>query len=221
MTTPKSPIDDVPGSQRIGPTSPIGEDRKLETTTGQSFSSFMQPNEGASSAAGIGKTPMASPFDLAHGQSTLPSGPNFQTLLTQVNGAQSTLGDLNMQLSNPNLKLKQSSKYLLKNKLSDANTHLHAANSKMGAPLVEEEPQEDPGAGPIARFIGYVTSGQHQLEAAKQHLQAMKDQGQNLKPGDLLLIQVQLNLAQQSLEYSSVVLSKAMDDIKMLMNVQL
>lgn len=214
-----SPLDNLPRTDRIDSTNPIGQDQKGLGTPQQSFSSYMQPGA-QGPTPGTPQANLASPFDLAGAQTRLAAGPNFDTLLTQVTSAQSALGDLNSQLSNPNLKLKQSYKYLLKNKLTEASTHLTAANSKIGTPL-ENEDDEQEGGGPLAKFIGYVTSGQNKLEAAKRQLQEMKSKGDQMKPGDFLLIQVQLNLAQQSLEYSSVVLSKAMDDMKMLLNVQL
>ncbi len=219
MTT-KSPLDDLPGSQRIVGTSPIGEDRKLAVPTQQPFSSYMEETKNAT-LGGSTKTPLASPFDIAAGQTTLPATPTIETLSSQVVNAQSTLGDVNTYLSNPNLKLKQSSKYLLKNKLGDANTHIRTAATRMGVEEKEQKEEISPGAGPITRFVSYVTNGQNMLESAKHKLNQMKELGQNLKPADFLLIQVQLNLAQQSLEYSSVVLSKAMDDIKMVLNIQL
>lgn len=216
----KSPLDEVPGSQRIGATRPIepsGEE-KLGVPA-QPFSSYMEEAK-SSTLGGSTKTPLASPFDIAAGQTRLPAVPNLETITNQVTVAQSTLGDVNSYLSNPNLKLKQSSKYLLKNKLQDSNTHLRTAATRLGAePATEEE--ISPGSGPISRFIGYVTNGQNLLHSAKQKLSEMKEKGDNLKPADFLLIQVQMNLAQQSLEYSSVVLSKAMDSVKQLMNVQL
>jgi|LNFM01.1.fsa_nt_gb hypothetical protein len=216
--TSRSPLDDVPGAQRIVSTGPIGEDRHLGVPA-QPFSSYMEESKSAT-LGGTTKTPLASPFEIAAGQTTLPATPTLETLSTQVVNAQSTLGDVNSYLNNPNLKLKQSSKYLLKNKLSDANTHIRTASTRLGVDQPEEK-EISVGAGPIARFVNYVTNGQNLLESSKQKLAEMKEKGEDLKPADFLLIQVQLNLAQQSLEYSSVVLSKAMDDIKMIMNIQL
>ncbi|MBI2742963.1 MAG: hypothetical protein HYX48_03510 [Chlamydiales bacterium] len=214
----KGPLDEVPGKQRIDATAPIGEEQKL-STTGQPFSSYMEEAK-SSTLGGTTQTPLASPFDIAAGQTKLPATPTLATITNQVSNAQSTLGDVNSYLSNSNLRLKQSSKYLLKNKLQDANTHIRTASTRLGAEPKEEE-EMSAGTGPMSRFIGYVTNGQSLLNGAKQRLAQMQEKGDNMKPADFLLIQVQLNLAQQSLEYSSVVLSKAMDDVKMLLNVQL
>ncbi len=216
--TPKGPLDDLPGSQRIDSTARIGEDRHLGVPT-QQFSAYMEEAK-SSTLGGTTKAPLSSPFEIAAGQTILPASPTVDTLRTQVVNAQSTMGDINNYLTNKDLKLKQSSKYLVKNKLQDANQHIRTATTRMGAE-VPAEAEISPGAGPISRFINYVTNGQNMLYSAKHRLSDMKDQGDNMKPADFLLIQVQLNLAQQSLEYSSVILSKAMDDIKQIMSVQL
>ncbi len=110
--TASTPFEDVTSTSKIDSTQRIGEDRHLGST-GQPFSTYMQ--EGQANVLGTpGKPAAVSPFDLAHGPTTLPAAPTFDTLLGQVNNAQSTMGDVNSYLSNPNLKLKQSSKYLPK-----------------------------------------------------------------------------------------------------------
>ncbi len=212
MTTPEDAIR----PERIGGTTPIGEDRKLSTPT-QSFQSYMQKEASPLAAA---KTPQLSPFDLAHGPNALTSGPTVQTLLAQVNAAQTTMGDLSTQLNTPNLKLKPSQKYLLKNKLSDASGYLRTANGKLGG---EQPPETEvaAGSGPIGRFLGYITDGQNNLEAAQQKLKDLQASGQSMNPAELLLIQVKLNKASQELEYASVLLSTAVSGIKMLFSVQL
>jgi hypothetical protein len=197
---------------RIGPTMPIGGDQKKMPAS--SFQSMMQQ---AGGAPGHPVSGLGSPFDLAQ-RTALTSTPTLSTLITQVTAAQGTLGDISTQFNTPNLKLKQSRKYLLKNKMGEANDHIFSASSLLG--LEPSEPSA-PLAGPFGKFIGMISDGQNKLKEAQGQLQALKDKGQQLTPGDMLLVQVKLNLAQQELEYSSVVLSKAIDDMKMLFNIQL
>ncbi len=210
---------DIAAAVRIPSTSPIdtGEDRALPT---QSFSSFMKEGAGSSPLAASGKTSMISPFDLMHGQPPLAQAPTMETLLAQINSAQSTMGDINSQLNTPNLKLKSSTKYVMKNKLTDANASLRTANAKMGAQVPEETNPSQFG-GPLGKFFSYLSDGQAQLESAKSQLQNLKSKGDNISPGDFLLIQVKLNKAQQELEFTSVLLSNAVSDIKQMMQVQL
>jgi hypothetical protein len=202
---------------RIGAVNPVGEGGKQLPSSTQSFESFMKPGE---AGAAPGKLPMQSPFDiLPHGQ-TLATTPTFDTVLNQAKAATSTLGDIQTQLTTPNLKINQGRKYLLKNKLTEANAHLHAANAKMGVEIAPKGDEETP-TGPLGKFIKLVTDGQQQLEAAKQQLHQMKDKGEALSPGDLLLIQLKVNTAQQNLEFSSMILSKAVEDTKLLLQTQL
>ena len=210
MTTPGP--ENIP---KLNQMVPIGEEQKSAPT--QPFSSYMK-NVEPNPLLGQ-KTPQISPFDLAHGQ--LPAaGPTMGTILAQATQAQATLGDLSTQLNTPGLKLKQSSKYILKNKLSSAKAHIRSAASKMGAEEVKDAPVLA-GSGPLQKFLALVTDGQNQLENAQDLLKGLKDKGENLSPGDMLMIQIKLAKAQQEIEYSSILLSKAVDDIKMLINIQL
>jgi hypothetical protein len=207
-----APDDEIPRSNTVGP---IGQEAPKPPT--QPFQSYMQ---GAQPNALLASTPpQVSPFDLAHG--TLPpAGPTMTTLLAQAKQAHTVLGDMATQLNTPNLKLKQSSKALLKKKLGSANSHLRSAAAAMGAEVIPES-ATPAGANPIQKFLAMITDGQTQLQGAQDLIAGLKDKGENLSAADMLLIQIKLNKAQQELEYSSILLSKAMDDIKMLMNIQL
>jgi predicted PhzF superfamily epimerase YddE/YHI9 len=211
---------DVESTDRIFPTTPVGAGEKGESPLAtQPFSSFMK--QGAvSPMETAGKSSMISPFQMMQGQPPLAQAPSMDTLVAQVNNVQSTMGDINNQLTTPNLKLKASTKYLLKSKLTDANDTLRTFNAKIGA-NVPEEPPTSSFSGPLGKFFGYLTDGQQQMDSAKQQLQSLKDKGGQLSPGDFLLVQVKLNKAQQLLEFSSVLLSNAVSDFKQLMQVQL
>lgn len=136
----------------------------------RSFQSYMDSGTGgANPLLASGQSAQISPFDLAQGQ-VLAAGPTPATIQAQAKVAQSSLGDVSNQLNTPNLKLRQSSKYILKNKLSSANALIRSAGAKMGVPD-QPQPQLPSGAGPIQRFLGLVTDGQNQLEAAQSQLQ--------------------------------------------------
>jgi hypothetical protein len=211
---------DLEDPGRIFETIPIGggeaEKGGMAVPT-QQFSTFMKAGTPMETA---GKSPMISPFAMMQGQPPLAQAPTMETLLAQVNNVQSTMGDINSQLNTPNLKLKASTKYLVKSKLTDANDHLRSANAKLGG---EMPPEADISkfTGPLGRFFSYLTEGQSQMDSAKQQLQNLKDKGEGLSPGDFLLVQVKLNKAQQLLEFTSVLLSNAVSSIKQMMQVQL
>jgi hypothetical protein len=211
---------DIEDPGNIFPTTAIGAGGKESMAVPtQSFSALMQPGS-ANPLAAAGKSSMISPFALMQTPAPLATTPSLDTLMAQVNGAQSTLGDINSQLNTPNLKLKASTKYLVKSKLSDANDNLRTFNAKIGAD-VPDEPDISKFSGPLGRFFAYLNDGQAQMQSAQQQLQNLKDKGDNITPGDFLLIQVKLNKAQQLLEFTSVLLSNAVSGLKQMMQVQL
>ena len=206
--------DDV---TKLDPVRRVGEDQKSTTAPGKGFESYME--KAGQQMQGAGKTTAASPFNLVQPQPPLASGPTFDSLLGQVKSAQVMLGDMNSDLNTKNLKLKQSQRHLLRSKLGSANTYLKAANSKMGAEAPTPPPST--GGGIIGKFLDYVADGQSNLAAAQNQLMNLKGKGDALKPADFLAIQLKLAHAQQEIEYASIMLSKAVDDMKTMMNIQL
>ena len=206
--------DDV---TKLDPVRRLGEEQKSTSTPGKGFESYME--KAGEQMQGAGKTTAVSPFDLAQAKAPLASGPTFDSLLSQVKSSQVMLGDMNNDLNTKNLKLKQSQKYLLRSKLQNANGYLKAANTKMGAEAPATLPST--GGGIMGKFLNYISDGQSNLAAAQQQLMGLKGKGDALKPADFLAIQVKLAHAQQEIEYASIMLSKAVDDMKTLMNIQL
>jgi hypothetical protein len=208
--------DNVP---KLDPMRRIGEEQKPGGALpgGQGFESYM---EKAGSAPGAGKPIGVSPFDLAHGQTMLPSKPSFDTLLSQVKSAHNMLGDMTNSLNTKDLKLKPSQRYLLRNKLKNANTYLRSANGKLGAPI-PAEPKETKSGGILGKFLNYISDGQNNLMAAQKQIANLKGKGDTLQPADFLSIQIKMSHAQQEIEYASIMLGKAVDTLKTLMNIQL
>lgn len=210
--------DDV---SRVDPLKEIGDEHKINTPTstpGKSFEEFMQK---AGQQPEVKTSGNLSPFELSQGKTPLAAGATFDSLMTQVKQAQTTLGDINNGLNTKNLKLKQSQRYLLKNKLTDANAHIRAANAKMGAETPPPAAPQASGGGIIGKFLDYVSEGQSNLMAAQQQILNLKGKGDSLKPADFLAIQLKLGHAQQEIEFASIMLSKAVDDLKMIFNIQL
>lgn len=215
--------DPTPDPNPVSPskvTKPITEgEKQAGEGTVRPFAPYMQQGRGETNPlTTAGKTPQVSPFDLAQGKVPAP-GPTYDTIQTQAKMAHASMGDIANQLQTPKLKLKQSTKYLLKNKLTSAKGNILSAANKLGAPTVEDE--EPKGSGALATFLNLVTSGQRQLAATQQQITQIASQGKSMNPADMLLVQVKLNKAQQQLEYSSMLLGKAVDDLKQMMNIQL
>lgn len=184
------------------------------------FQSFMQ-GESPSAARGqvsqASKTP--SPAEITRGTTFQTAGPSFDSILAQAKTARDSLGTVETQLKEPNLKLKRSQTHLIKNKLTDANEYIRAAAGKVG---VNGAPMKTPSGGsPLERFLAYVNDGQDQLVQVQQKLKELSAKGQQLNAADMLAVTVKMNLAQQEIEYSSTLLGKVIDSIKQMINVQL
>ena len=210
---------------RITPGMPLEPtDRLHPTAPTTSFESKMKGAPGAppggpgTQGVAPGQPGAPSPMEASKGPA-FTGTPTFDTIGTQAKNAQDTLGTVGQQLNTPNLKFKRAQSHLLRNKLQDANSYIRSAGAKVG---VEAPPMKSsPGASPIDRFIAYVNDGQDQLQAVQDKLKQMAANGEEIRPGDMLLIQVKMNLAQQEIEYSSTLLGKVIDSLKQIMNIQL
>lgn len=215
---PTGSPDEISNPMNIDPTKSIqpGEDQGAKPS--QSFESFMKEGQGPQQGA---KTEGPSPFDLvAQGKAAVTTGPSHESILGQMNSTSSVLGDLQTQMNNKNLNLRQSQKYLLRNKLTSANQNIRTATQKTGV-KTDDAPSQFNRKNPVTKFLGLLSDSQNQLQNAQSKINEMNISGQSLNPGDLLLIQIKLAKAQQELEYSSVLLSTAVSDIKTLFNIQL
>lgn len=210
--------DEISSATNIDPTKSIQPGEQEQPKPSQSFESYMK--EGGTQAPGT-KTEGPSPFDLAaQGKAAVSTGPSHESIMGQINSTSSVLGDLQSQMNNKNLNLRQSQKYLLRNKLTSANQNIRTAAQKTGAdtgPPVSQFNRKNP----VNKFLGLLADSQSQLSNAQTKIRELNSSGTSMNPGDLLLIQVKLAKAQQELEYSSVLLSTAVSDIKTLFNIQL
>jgi hypothetical protein len=209
--------DDISNVTPNKPVEPLGQEPEQpgRDMPGKPFESYMKEPQAAEKPGGL------SPMDLpGEGKGKGGAGPTMDSLHKQVQQTSNLLGTVHDQLGTKNLALKQSQKYLLRNKLSESNSEIRGAAEKVGVD-VGKAPSRSTRQNPIARFLSLITDSQQQLGAAAGKIQAMNSEGKSLAPGELLLTQVKLSKAQQELEYSSVILSKAIDDIKMIFNIQI
>ncbi|HEX2580060.1 MAG TPA: hypothetical protein VHK67_06645 [Rhabdochlamydiaceae bacterium] len=206
---------------RLDPIKRIGDDKQTGGPVPQpgSFESAME--KAARQPSPTTKPSGPSPMELAQNQTPLTQGPTFDSLLSQTKSVQGLLGDVNTQLQTKNLKLKQSDRASLRSKLKNANTYLKAANTKIGAEVMEEPPATSGGGGILSKFLGYVTQGQANVAAAQKQLQTLKSKGDSLNPADFFAVQIKLAHAQQEIEYASIMLANAVSGLKTLFNIQL
>lgn len=203
---------------RLNATKRLGEEQeqKLPSSPNQSFESYMNKASGQMETS---KPTNISPFDLV-ATTPLSRGTGIDSLLTQVKSTHSMLGDISTDLQQPKLKLKPSERYVLRNKLSDANSNIRAAHAKLGVDTPPPPPSSNSG-GVIGKFLDFVSEGQANLQSAQTQLQRIQKNGDSMKPADFLAIQIKVSAAQQQIEFCSIMLAKSVEDLKSLMNIQL
>ncbi|MEM7174885.1 MAG: hypothetical protein AAF443_03010 [Chlamydiota bacterium] len=217
--------EDIPGASGINSPGQIpGSDDQTTPSSGQSFESYMQPEQGSTEGspnASEGKS--AGPIDLAAQDHPIGAPPTMDSILQQMSSTSSMVGDLQNQLYNnkDKLKLKQTKKNsLFRGKITSSNQNIRTAAQKAGV---------DPGSppnwsakkSPVEKFLALLGDSQVQLQNTQKMVTELRDKNGMISPGNLLLIQTKLARAQQELEYSSVLLTKAVDDIKQMFNIQI
>lgn len=206
--------EDLPPSKPVEPARGFEEKQKV-TPEKEAFRSYMEEAPGKEGTPEEGITPMGLEKTAVPGEA-----PTIESLLGQVNTAEGTFRNIQKNLNTPNLKFKHSHQKLLENKLTEAKENLAKASEKLALPEVAEK-KLPAGATPITRFLNFVTTGQNQLSAAKSKLEEIASGKGQLRPAEMLLVQVKLAQAQQALEYSSILLSKVVDSIKQIMGMQI
>ncbi len=208
---------------RITPGKPL-EPAEKPVTPGQApagFESYMQGTAQPKTPPGTPQAPSGlTPMEVARGAPSISTaGISFDTLLAQAKTAQDSLGTVEKQLNDQNLKLKRSQSHLVRQKLGDANSYIRSAGSKLGLDLPEGK--MPPGLSGLSRFIAMVNDGQDQLVQVQERLKQLAATRDQINPGDMMLIQVKMGLAQQEIEYTSTLLSKVIQSITQIINVQL
>lgn len=208
--------DSTPSPDRIDAGRQVEPKTPTRSEPGSEFRSFME--QSGASAPGVSQTGPTSPLQMA--AANMPNAsPTFDTLMTQSRNVQDSLGNLKNQLKTPNLTLKRSQAHLLKNKLGDANDYMRGAANKLGIDTPPMKTPKQPGA--TEKLMAYINDGQEKMVSIQQKLDDMMSSGTELKPADMMLVQIKMGQAQQELEYSSTVLSKVVDALKQLFNIQL
>lgn len=204
-----SNLPDVPEFGKIEPGKGVEKQTPGEIPNKAAFDSLMEPNK--PSLEGV------SPMDLSAQKQITPT---FDSVLNQINQTTNLQNDIREKLGTPNLTLKNSHQKLLNSKLSESNNHLQNAAEYMGAPKITPT-KTAPGSDPVAKFLGYLTDGQNQLLQTKKTLEDIQAKGGDMKPSQMMLVQVNLSQAQQEIEFSSVLLSKVVDALKQTLSIQL
>lgn len=179
-----------------------------------SFGNYMKEEglEGQQNANAVSQASLPSPQMEA-------SLPTLNSLHSQMGTTSVGLGNLFQQLSNPNLKLRADQMRNLSKNIEGLHENIQSAAAQLGVP--KGNPSTLSEENPFVRFLSLVAEGQSQLQGATQAIQHLSEGGKTLNPAQFLLVQVKLNRAQQQIEFSSVLLSKAVDAMKNLFSVQI
>ncbi len=212
------PTPDIPGYGKVEPTKGFDKETHLKPPDTQAFQSYMK--EPMQKQTPETANERISPMELAKAGAPKQGAPTLDNFLNQIQSTTSQIENMQNNLATPNLRFKSSQSRLFESKLGDARSHIVSASQKLGAPLVPET-VIPPGSGPVFKFISMLTDGQRQLLEARAQVEKFKTKGNNLAPGDMLLIQIKLSQAQQEIEYSSILLSKVVDIVKQMINIQI
>ncbi len=137
-----------------------------------------------------------------------------ETLSKAVNAVQDA------QNKYPDLKLNPAHDALLTDKLIHVDSSLNTALSKIG---VEVKAHDIPLSGqkPLVKFLNYLSNSDRQLSSIMGEINGLQaTQKANIRPDQLLALQIKLGFVQTQIEFFTNVLNKAVEGTKTIMNVQ-
>jgi hypothetical protein len=149
--------------------------------------------------------------------------PSPQNIVAKTQEAINKIEKLKADLETPNARIKPEYKNLVNNKLVHINENIQIALSKAGVeytPPAQATTATASPANPIERFLGYLTDGQYRLQHLSDEVEAMHANRQEISPAAMLAVQIKVGYVTQELTFFSGMLSKSLDSIKTLMNVQ-
>lgn len=120
----------------------------------------------------------------------------------------------------PDLKINPAHEALLTDKLIHVDSSLNTALSKVG---VEVKAHDIPLSGqkPLVKFLNYLTNSDKQLTSILGEVNGLQlSQKTNIRPDQLLALQIKLGFVQTQIEFFTNVLNKAVEGTKTIMNVQ-
>ena len=100
------------------------------------------------------------------------------------------------------------------------NEQIRAAGHLIGAEMPTTAAMLS-SANPMVKFLSLITDGERKMAAVKDQIATLRANKDEINPAYFLLLQMKMSRAQQELEYSSMILSKAVEDLKTLQNINL
>lgn len=147
--------------------------------------------------------------------------PTIESLRTQTTESISQIDKAKATLSQSRGEIKPSYQTLLRNRLGHIDDNVKIALNKAG---IENTPTASVGeagkSNPAKRFLDMLSNSQDQLEHLQKSLDATNAGGGAISPGNMLAIQMKMNVIQQQIELFTSLLNKALESTKTIMNVQ-
>lgn len=145
------------------------------------------------------------------------------TVIAQASDVIKQIESVKSKLATPGLEIKESVQTLMSNKLSHIDESLKVALNRAGIEYAPQTPKVGATnlAGPIDKFIGLLTHGQHQLQKLSDDVSMMSNSKASFTPANMLAIQIKVGYVQQEIELFTNVLNKSLESIKTIMNVQI
>lgn len=135
-----------------------------------------------------------------------------QNTVQNIEKAKETLARTELQLSGPYQRL-------MRNKLTHIDDNVKIALSKVG---VDYKPPSEVTdlTSPIDRFLGMLSGSQNNLMNMSTYLESMSATRQPMTAANMLAVQLKMSVIQQELELFISLLSKALESVKTIMNIQ-
>lgn len=143
-----------------------------------------------------------------------------EDIKSQATDLISKLESLKQKLATSKGEIKPAYHKVLEHRLNHIDDNLKITLSKVGAeysPAVESSTRD---ASPAKRFINMLTDGQHQLDNLHNSMEMLELQGGTLSPASMFMLQIKIGEIQHQIELFTGLLSKAMESVKQVMNVQ-
>lgn len=155
----------------------------------------------------------------AHNSTSPYNNPDQARLIAQTQNTVQTIEKAKETLARTELQLSGPYQRLMRNKLTHIDDNIKIALSKVG---VDYKP---PGevtdlTSPINRFLGMLSGSQSNLVNLGTYLETMSATRQPMTAANMLAVQLKMSVVQQELELFISLLSKALESVKTIMNIQ-
>lgn len=143
-----------------------------------------------------------------------------EDIKAQAKELNSKLETLKKSLASSKEEIKPAYHKVLEHRLSHIDDNLKIALSKVGVESEATSAAPTTERNPTKRFISMLTDSQKQIDSLHNSMEMLEMQEGSLSPATMLTLQIKVNQVQHQIELFTGLLSKALDSVKQVMNVQ-